>query len=544
MVSSLYGFYNSQRALQLNQAALDIINNNIANMNTEGYSKQRLELSQAIYQTGSSDVYGLVQSGGGAVIDDITRNRDTYLDSYYRQENSTLSYYTELYDNISMIEDMTNELSGTGILDALDSFYEAAQELSLDPTNAVTRTAFTQSAEDLCIKFNQTANQLNALRESLVGDYTDSNSIKDSKIYITCEDVNTMLESLANLNESISVSSAQGITPNGLLDKRDLILDQLSEFMPITVVNDGSGMVSVKLDNINLVSGAEQVGFLNVVTGDEDNPAIVQIVDSRNRVLVDDAESKLTSGTLGAILDIGGSDSGNLTVKGMLDNLDSLAREFASAVNTIQRNGQYIDSETKELKLVTTDVSSAVLPDPPPDPMPDEPDDPFDIFVSNSADTQITDYNTLSASNISVSSNISDDPFKIAAANVSTTAPDDLLYGDLETINLPESTGDGSNALALAQLRNTSLGSLSASAEDYLTSTMGDIGVKSESIKDRLETQDSIVNQVIAKRDSTTGVSLDEELVDLVKYQRAYEASAKVFNVISDIMKVIISLGN
>ena len=95
MSSSLFGLYNTQRSLQINQAALNIINNNIANMNTEGYSKQRLEISQNVIEGSVNSPFDSAQAGAGANLDAVSRNRDVYLDNYYRSENSDLSYYKE-----------------------------------------------------------------------------------------------------------------------------------------------------------------------------------------------------------------------------------------------------------------------------------------------------------------------------------------------------------------------------------------------------------------------------------------------------------------
>ena len=226
MSSSLYGIYNAHRAIMLNQAAMNIVNNNIANINTPGYSKQRLELSaQTLVTDGTETPIMAAQLGLGTAIDDISRNRDVYLDAYFRKENTDLSYYKELKDNCTLVEDITNELNDTGIGNALDAFYASAQRLSQNPTDSISRNDFVQKAVDLNSRFNMTYDRLQRLRTNLVGDVTDSTTLDISKIKITCDDINTQLKTIANLNKTITLSTAQNSTPNGLLDQRDKLVD-------------------------------------------------------------------------------------------------------------------------------------------------------------------------------------------------------------------------------------------------------------------------------------------------------------------------------
>ena len=130
MTSTLFGIYNAQRALSLNQAVIDIINNNIANVNTPGYSKQRAELEQLTSGNISNIPQNAAQDSMGAIIGEISRNRDAYLDNYYRGQNSELYYYDELQENANLIEDITNELDNLGINNALDEFYQSLSQLS------------------------------------------------------------------------------------------------------------------------------------------------------------------------------------------------------------------------------------------------------------------------------------------------------------------------------------------------------------------------------------------------------------------------------
>lgn len=542
MVSSLFGYYNSVRAMQVNQAALNIVNNNIANMNTEGYSKQSLDLEQNVLSTNTSNLYELAQSGGGADIQSISRNREAFLDNYYRNENSTMNYYDEYSSNVKLIESITNELGTSSISSALSKFYAAAQKLTTNPSDSVVRNNFLQASQDLCIKFNQTSSQLTSLRESIAGDVNKDGSLELSKVAVTCEDLNQKLKALTDINKNIALTSSQGLTPNGLLDQRDLLLDQISSVIPVSVETSSGNLVTVKFNGTTLVGGTELFSSFKPTKGlTNDQPAVVQLVDPKGNVIVPDVSTKSPTGTLGALLDISGSSASKLNINNMLKDLNNLATNFASEVNAIQRGGQYIDAATNTLKLVTTNVSdgvggTTVLTTP-------ASAAPFDLFVNDATLTQVAAASDITAANITISSNILNDPFKIAAARSAVTPADTTVLGSTDTIKDVNAVGDSANALILAQLRTKTITALNKNTtEGFLTSLSGRVGVQSQSINDKQTVQSSIMSQIETKRASVSGVNLDEELSDLIKYQRAYEASAKVFSTVDAILKTILGL--
>lgn len=515
MTSSMFGIYNAQRALLTNQAAMNLISTNISNINTPGYSKQRLELSPGTTLTSEADTpLVAAQSGMGAVIDDISRNRSTYLDNSYRDENSKLSYYTELNSNVSSMEDITNELGdATGIGQSFNDFYNSAQQLSINPTDSVTKNDFVQKSIDLCDKFNQDYSRLTQLRTGLVGDISNPASLDTSKIKISCDDLNTQLKTIADLNHTISLATAQGTTPNSLLDQRDELIDKISSYIPVNVTTESNNLVTLSLGSTDLVKGVDQVGFFKVVAGDASNPATVKILDSDNNDVVSNANSLITAGSIGALLEIGGSDPTKATISGILGSLNNLALDFAKKVNAIQEQGQYINTADQ-----LTPVTSSLGPPPV----------TFDLFVNNTS-SSIADYTNLTAGNITVNQDIMNNPYKIATASAASA---------------PEETGDGSNILQMAQLRNQKSAALgNSTTEEYLYAISGKLGVQIKTIQDKQESQSSIVDQITQKKESATGVNLDEELTDLVRFQRSYEASAKVLTAMDQILQKIINMG-
>jgi len=507
MPSSLYGIFNVQRALQLNQSALNIINNNIANINTEGYSKQSLDISQKIIVSSGNQSLVDCQSGAGATIDSINRNRDIYLDASYRDNNSDYNYAKELSQNVALIETKMNELSNDGINNALNDFYNAASQLSLQPTNSLARNNFVQMASDLCDKFNDIYNQLTKIRTDLVGDSTNAESLTTAKITTTCFDLNKQLEALTDINKTIALSTSEGITPNSLLDKRDLLLDQISEFIPITVTQGVNNLVTVSLGDTILVQGSNRLGYFETTAGDSDNPAIVKIVDSNGADILANANDDITSGKIAGILDVAGSNPSKLTISGILDSLNTLAIEFATEVNTIQNDGKYINNSINPPVL----ASFA---------------DTTDIFVEQDG-TNEADYTNMTAGNIRINSNIYDNPYLVATAK-STSAANE--------------TGDGENVLIMSQLRNEPLENLGyATTEGFLSSLVGKIGIQVKNVDDTFDAKKLIFDQIKQTKESTIGVNLDEELSDLIRFQRSYEASAKMLSVIDKALQQIIA---
>jgi len=510
----LQGIYNAQQSMVINQTALNIINTNISNMNTPGYSKQRIELSENPYV-------------GSVQIDKISRYSDLYLSNYYRNENTTLSYYNEAAVLASYIQDMANELSNSSITTALQDFYSKVQTLSTNPTSAVARSEFVETAIALCAQLNQSSQQLSDLRTSLVGDPNIVGSVNSSKLAISCEELNTKLKMLADINKTIAVSiSSDSTVKNSIFDQRDMLLDEISSYIPVNIEENPNGTVNVSLGNIFLIKGTEQKLSFNVVANSSANPdevyktpSLVQLVDKDGNTVVQNANNLINSGSIGAIIDVGGADSTKLTIFSVLESLDTFAAAFAETVNAIQL---YVDdpvNPTKAALCLDSSTNPATLK------VATEP-----IFVNTSGGTT-----GIKASNIKINQAIVDNPDEIATARGSITA------GVPDNIN---ATDDKSNILEMAQVRNKKLSGLNnLTTEEYLANFTGNLGVKITSIDNKKETQESIVQQISITLESQRGVNLDEELIDLVKFQRAYEASARIFNVCNEILETLVKLG-
>jgi flagellar hook-associated protein 1 FlgK len=537
MSSGLFGFFTAQRSLMLNQAAINVINTNVANINTDGYSKQRLEISQqSIVANKDITPLAAAQSGIGAVIDSISRNRDTYIDTSYRSAYTNNSYYSELSDNVGLIEDITNGLSDTGLQAAFKEFYTAAQQLSQNPTDSVVRTNFVQRAIDVATEFNEVSERLTDLKTSLVGNVNDTSTLEVSKLGLACDDLNNKLASIANLNKTISFSTTQGDTPNSLLDNRDILLDEISQYIPITVTSGPNNTVNISLGSTALVDGFTQVGSFKYelqnpsVAGDwTTNPPVLKVQDPNGRNVLNDVSSKITSGKIGAILDVTGSDADKPTINNMLEDLNLLAKEFATQINNIQKFNDSTTTVGTTVQAMCLDSTAAT---------PTLKASTYKIFL-NQDDEATSNDAQITAANIRVNSTIISTPNEVAAARINYATATGATAIDLK------GTGSGSNALLIAQLENQSFSSLNnTTTEKYLNSVTSNFGVKVRDVENNLESTDAILEQISLKRESASGVNLDEEYTDLIKFQRSYEASARIFNVVNEIMQKIVTLGS
>ncbi len=513
------GLYIGKNALLVNQAALTVVGNNIANMNTVGYSKQRVNL-KSLYDTSSvNNVLQQAKLGYGVDLASISRYRDSFIDSYYRNSVSEKAYYEVINQNALTLENLSNELTGSGLSNYINSFFVAANNISLYPTDITMKTDFTQQAVNLTGAINNLATEFNKARTNLVGDANDPITLETSQAKLYTDEINRLIKDIAALNETIIYQHNTNVgTSSGLLDQRDILIDQLSEYIPVEVTDNPNGGDTIMLGNFQLLAGTDVRGEFKINLGDTNNPTIVSFESESGNVWSSNVKDLLgTSGKLGAVLTLGGDSTSELTVKSMLDNLDTLANEIATQINNIQLKHEAgpppmtsacYDSTTGKLKTATEA-----------------------IFTTKDGSS------SFNALNITVNENLFQNPHEIATAYVE--AKDDSTW----EVAAEDEIGNNYTAQAFLDLRQEKLAGLKGQTfEDYNTMITTDFGSKYNSAKIALETSETIYNSAYDQRESKMGVNIEEELVDLVKYQRAYEASARLFTVSNEILQTLVNL--
>ena len=227
-----------KRALLTNQDAMGVIGHNLANVNTEGYSRQRANLTA---HTPMDDVnYG--QLGTGVQIESVTRARNALLDSQYRDETSHLAQYEKQNEALTQIENVFNDPSDFGMASVMLDFWNAWGDLANDPESYSARIQLREKAGVLVDSFVSADENLRMIENQLNNEF---NNLIDK--------VNRLSSQIANLNLEIASVEGGGQNANDLRDQRDLILDQLAEIVDIKFAEQGNGAMNVYLDSKILV---------------------------------------------------------------------------------------------------------------------------------------------------------------------------------------------------------------------------------------------------------------------------------------------------
>ena len=506
-----------KNALIVNQSALSVVSNNIANMNTEGYSKQRVNLESLVTTTPATNTYMQAQAGFGVDIASISRYRDVFLDSYYRDVNSSKNYYDTISTKGLIVENISNEFNNTGLSTYINEFFSAANTVSLHPTDETAKTDFAQKASNLATVLNNVSTQLENARTTMVGDINNTSTIYSSEASTYVDTINQLLNDLTNVNKSIIYQHSTNMgSSSGLLDQRDALLDQLSQYIPITVsynINDG---VNVYCGDTAIIAGTDIVGKFKVNVGDEHNPTVISFEKEDGYVFSANMKENFgKNGKLAALLTLGSDSDSELSINYILNNLNKIASAMATEVNAVQKMSEggikpmasaCYNSSTGQLELATED-----------------------IFTTSDGST------TFTAKNICVNQEILSHPQKIATAYVE--------IDEFGKIIAPDEIGNNAIAQAFSDLREKNISDLGGLTFDNFNTTITtDFGSKLNNANINFETQSNVFTATNEERESTIGVNLEEELMDLIKFQRAYEASARVFNAADDLLKTLVNL--
>ncbi|MBW7996904.1 MAG: flagellar hook-associated protein FlgK [Candidatus Glassbacteria bacterium] len=463
MPSLSNALYIGLSGIRVNQQGLNVAGHNIANVNTEGYTRQ-----QIVLEANKPILLNQFLFGTGVNLKSIARVRDAFLDRQYRDENQLLGDFEKQSESIELVEGILSEPGDTGLHQTIKNFFTSLQDLATNPESSSVRTTVSERGRSMARMFNQMWTQLDKIRNN-----------KNLEIIDQVKKVNEILDRVAELNVQIGSTEALGNQANDFRDNRDRLLDELSRMVDISAVEDPA-------NNTMTVSIAGQsFVVIDKVTHVE---ARSENIGGRMEIHLYNPEAKvaieLRGGELRGLVEIR-----DRMIPGIQDQLDTLARALIDEVNAIHRQGYGLQGS--RLSLPTG----------------------IDFFSGDDAQT------------IKISSLINNDPGNIAASGGG--AP-----------------GDNTNALELAMLRNKGvLNNGRFTFEDYLASTVSAFGLQSDTIQQRRANQEILVEHLSNFRESVIGVNLDEELVNLIRYQKAFGANARVISTTNEMMGVLVQLG-
>jgi flagellar hook-associated protein 1 FlgK len=439
-ISSFYGMQTSLRGLIAQQRMLDTTGHNIANASTKGYSRQEAVLSASAamqVQVASGNSAGS-HLGSGVDVDGFRRVRDQFLDAQYRGQNTNLSEWTARAESLDSAELSLAEPGDTGINEQLTKFWKSWSDLSKNPDNDAAKQAVVAQANALTDSIHSVRSQMVAAQESATGQY---NAIAGPD-----GEVSKIATELAGLNKTISSFITNGDMPNDLMDRRDLLIDQLS----------GYGQVSVE----QLESGSTNVSFVDGTTGTS-----YPIVADRSAAWAGPPSGGWSpGGEMGGLLSAAKSPGG--TIDGYLTQIDSISSSLVSTVNAAYGG---------------------------------------DFFSAG----------TPAGSTIAVAA-----PIQAAPASIRSGTG---------------ASGSGDLALAVSQLdTNPAIG---GAYKAFVAKVGGDLNESSRMQANAQVLADSVED----RRQSVAGVSMDEEMSNLVRFQRAYQASARAMSTMDEMLDVLIN---
>ncbi|MGI5838047.1 MAG: flagellar hook-associated protein FlgK [bacterium] len=458
-----------RKALQAQQRALDVTGHNIANANTQGYSRQvvSLETTTPYTQPSLGKANSAGQIGTGVQVDAIIRQRDSFLDAQYRAEMKSLGRWEVRRAAMEEIEVILNELSGYSLGATVEAFREAVQRLSYYPESEDVRTLVIQTAVTVTDTFNHLDRQLADLQMNV-----------DEAVTQQVSQANDMIERLYDLNKQIIAARAAGDNPNDLNDKRDLLLDDLPKIINIQVQEDpktGGAQVTIGGKRVVHTYGMAQMA----VSG-----------GYPNKVVWADNGAEVTFG--GLIKD--GSLKGYQEVRDEVighyrSELDALAKQFAAEFNAIHVAGFDLDGNAG-----------------------------IEFFTYTGDE--------LTAETIQVNQAVITDNRLIAAA----ASPD----------------GGGGNALTLSRWLqglddNGQPDEDPLVVNDYMRQMVARLGIEGEQAQRMVENQDALLMLIENQRSSVSGVDIDEEMTNMIRYQHAYNAAARLVTAIDEMLSTIIN---
>ena len=621
-MSTFSGIEMSKRALNAHSKSLQIVGHNINNINTEGYSKQRVDLKTMI----PLHIPGLRpeipgQIGQGVEQSQIIRQRNLGLDNQIFSQGHKEAYWDTRNAYMSRLESMYNEVGESSIRNMLDRYWESWQEVATNPEEGAARTVLLERADTLISGIRDRYSQL-----------TDMRTMLDDEVVYTANLINQYTKDISTLNHKIYESQSLGDSPNDWLDRRDLLVEKLGKLVNITVDRNDPNEFLVHTNGKVLVQGDEFRTFEIVKNADDVNTHTVRWADTGEEV-------DYTGGSLASLIDLRDED-----VRGELQKLNTFSIVLTDETNNLHTQGYSLTGERGRNFFVETpavinaqgnlDVTQ---------------DGTFDesriyrltgknelhknsiigvsgeitlqgttaeetiIVAYNATDTvqQVIDRMNGSGAEINASldsnnritihANTSHDnnnpdfvlrvledsgeflsgysgllstlggdggfnwkqanavdvlvegtsygvaPYLDPAASMTVNAfvrkqPQEIAVSVLAQDGVVD-VGDGAIGLKIANLRINDVGLGEAkSFDDYFAESVASVASRGEEAEIRSKTYSLIMDQLREERSSVSGVSLDEELQDMIKFQTAYGAAAKFLTNLNQTFETLLNM--
>lgn len=586
-MSTFTGLSTMVRGIFNSQTALNTVGHNITNASTEGYSRQSAN-SVSTNAELRSGLYGSIAVGTGVEVQSITRSRDIFADKQFRNETSTQSYYESLARNYDSLEVIFNDTQDTGMANAVGQFYRDLVNLSANASDNNQRSIVVNSAKILCDLMKTDTDEL---QKQINATYDD--------VKLHVKEFNEILENIVNTNKMIVAREATGASANDLRDQRDLLVDELSKYVNVNVTETSVGHYQINSGGVMLVNGIDRLhfemsrGFSSASTDADVNVTPDYGVSDYNIIIKESHQVFVPqNGILKAEFDV--IDE----CKSYIDYMANIANFMLTTFNDQHKAGfdshgqvggnffgdentdyEYsYDTQTKVTYVTATDsggvsqklsgvkiieqfeVNSKLL------------GSGYDYVAA------ATRYRTRNADGSFVEYNSYSD-----LGGKELVWSDDDSYSGVDYVNGTVNIGDGTNAVYLSELFNMSFDTIvsekrvnaaivkkyaenkysdliekvggendprsyvffnaleKSSINDYYATVMTDLAVDANTMDNKIEQQEALMVQIQNWRDSASGVDWNEELTNMIKYQKAYSSCARCLTAMDECLDRLVN---
>ncbi|MBU1627488.1 flagellar hook-associated protein FlgK [bacterium] len=557
--SSLFIGTNS---LLANKIALDVVGHNLANVNTPGYSRQKVQFTSSIPENTSAGYMGR-----GVQVDSIIQERNEFFEKDIQKQLSRYGFNLAEKSSFDQLETVINNDQTTGLSTYLTKLFDNFEQLSTSPGNYPMRQSVLYAAQDLTTHIKEIRSNLGKQRADL-----------DLSIKSSIDEINLKLQNIADLNNSIVEGKISG-NPNDFIDQRTNLLQELSQKINVTYFTEENGSLTLMIGGLSLVEGNKCNSLVTVPDANNNGYVGIQV---KLHGMQEDITDKIKYGELGANLDV----RDNKIVNYIAD-IDKLAKNIIIETNKVHSNGIGLNNfsaltgtysvfnpdialndlqnigegyllfspQAGNFKVSVTDTSGNKIvstidvdPDESLTELAAKIDGIDNITATVNANNQL-EIKADSGYGFTVSEDTS---YVLAALGLNTffegnngkdIRVNSIIENDTDYITASKTgtSGDGDNALDLAGLRDSKLVDGKSSFVEFYSLIVSKVGNGASLSETSLKATETSLETVCNLRDSVSGVSTDEELANMMQYQRSYEASARFISTINSMIDVLIN---
>jgi flagellar hook-associated protein 1 FlgK len=529
-------------ALNAAQAGLSVTGHNIANASTEGYSRQEI-----VQTTATAQKFGSGYFGQGTVVSQVRRNYSDFLASQLNTAQSASSATNTYANQMSQIDNILAD-SNAGLSPSFQKFFASVQTLASNPGDAASRQATLSSAQTLVNRFSDIGDRLESLRSGV-----------NTQLTTYTEQVSSFATKIAQMNTTISKAIAvdPNNPPNDLMDKRDLMISELNKLVKTDVQQQENGSYNLSIANgVPLVVGSKAYGLKTVNSSTD--PSRLEVAYVSNVTTTLDSNS-IVGGAMGGLLQFRSNSLDNIQ-----NQLGQIATVFAATFNTQHQvgfdaggiaGGAFFNVPTPQTygaasnsggASITTSITNASALT--------ASDyriqyDGANYNITRLSDNTVQSFASLPQTVDGLSINgtfASGDSFLIQPTRNAATSIS-VAITDINKIAAADNTGgqgNNVNALLLADLQNTgTLNNGTVSYESAFAQIVSAVGNKTNELKVTAASNEALLAQTTATQQSESGVNLDEEAANLLRYQQAYQAAGKVMQIASSLFDTLLTIG-